>query len=313
MKHLKAKLMMSVMSLVLATIMMTTVSFAWFTISTNPEVANIDTTIAANQNLEIALASDLTGTAPAASAVGDAGQNTKWGNLVDLNAYFGSETWKLKPVQVALDTGVVSIPEFGLDGRISKVNTSTAVWEPLVAAPSDTTNFDDGGFAVYKDSAGTVWAIRVDYFLRTNVAGDIKLLETGTDRGDTDGTGGVGAGTTINSGSKATVAFQVTPYTGTEGSYAAGTAGALTKFYDGTATTPAWNFSDPIIASAAANTLYKVSMYIYYDGATLTNATMLTADENLKINVQFTNSAIDTTKALDVKGVNYDKVTPSTT
>lgn len=308
MKHLKAKLLATVMSLILATIMLTSASFAWFTISTNPEISNIDTTISANQNLEIALASDLTGTAPEASTTADAGKNITWGNLVDLKAYFGSETWKLKPVQVALDTGVVSIPEFGLDGRISKLNTSTATWESLAASPSDTTDFDDGGFAVYKDTAGTVWAFRVDYFLRTNVAGDIKLQTDGIDRGDTDGTGGVGAGTSISSGSKATVAFQVTPYNGTDG--AAGTAGNLVKFYDGTATSPSWK-TDAVIENAVVNQVYKVSMYVYFDGATMTNATMPTADEAIALNVQFVNSAIDATKALDVKGVSHDKPTPA--
>lgn len=296
MKHLKTKLMMSVVSLMLATIMMTSASFAWFTISTNPEISGMTATVAANGNLEIALASDKgCATEPEASTTEDAGKNITWGNLTDLSAYFSGAEFELKPVELDLEEGTVNIPSFGLDGRISGVTESEGTWTAL-GGDSD---FGDGGIVVYEDEAGTPWAFRVDFFMRTNVDGAISLLapedinaELG--RGAQDSTA---AGTTITEGSIASVAFAV----GDE---------LPVVFYDGTADTPAWDFETPIL-EAEANTVYKVSMYVYYDGAGLTNATMQTEVADLELNVQFTHE--EDLTPLDVQGENYDKPTTTTT
>lgn len=291
MKHLKAKLMATVVSLILAALMLTSASFAWFTISTNPEISGITATVAANGNLEIALSSAADfATATADSGTSDAGKNITWGNLVDLGAYFGDADFELKPVEVDLTDGTVSIPAFGLDGRISALNESDGTWTPLMTTPSG--NFSDGGIVVYEDSAGTPWAFRVDFFMRTNVAGNISLLEDGTDRGAGDDTG---AGTTITDGSITSVAFKV----GDE---------APVVFYDGTDATPAWDFDTPIIADATANEIYPVSMYVFYDGAGLTNATMVTEVTDLALNIQFTHS--ETLTPVSVQGVDYDKPAP---
>ena len=94
MKHLRTKLLAAVAMLAIAAIMMTTASYAWFTISTNPEISDIKANVAANGNLEIQLAKGtlsagvVTYAAPAPSGTSDAGQNQKWGNLVDLEEAF---------------------------------------------------------------------------------------------------------------------------------------------------------------------------------------------------------------------------------
>ena len=61
--------MAMIVLLVIGAIMATTVSFAWVTLSVNPEVSGVNTSIASNGNLEIALA---TGPQqPGATQIGD--------------------------------------------------------------------------------------------------------------------------------------------------------------------------------------------------------------------------------------------------
>ena len=54
MKDLKKKLTAAGAMLVVSAVMLSGVSYAWYTLSTNPEVSNIKANIAANENLEIA-------------------------------------------------------------------------------------------------------------------------------------------------------------------------------------------------------------------------------------------------------------------
>ena len=55
---LKERLVAALVLLLVGTMMLTTVSFAWVTLSRKPEVSNITSSIASNGNLEIALASN---------------------------------------------------------------------------------------------------------------------------------------------------------------------------------------------------------------------------------------------------------------
>ena len=68
--HLKERVIAVAILLAISVTMITSVSFAWMTISRAPEVNGLATTISTNGNLEIAL-SDVDGLAPDASAVGD--------------------------------------------------------------------------------------------------------------------------------------------------------------------------------------------------------------------------------------------------
>ena len=70
--RVKEKVVAVMLLLAVSTSMLVTVSFAWVALSTNPEVTGVNTSIASNGNLEIALASGLM-TSPnevAVSAVG---------------------------------------------------------------------------------------------------------------------------------------------------------------------------------------------------------------------------------------------------
>ena len=54
--NIKNKLIAAIAMLLVSSIMMVSSTYAWFTLSTAPEVQGITTTVGANGNLEIALA-----------------------------------------------------------------------------------------------------------------------------------------------------------------------------------------------------------------------------------------------------------------
>lgn len=134
--HMKEKLAAAIMMLVVAASVTVTATYAWVTLSTAPEVTSIDTTVAANGSLEIALANG-TGFAPAKSAEGDSsaaeGQsivsaNTTWGNLVNLSdPSYGLSNITLRPAALNGTTGLQRNPlygvNYGADGRVSEMVT----------------------------------------------------------------------------------------------------------------------------------------------------------------------------------------------
>lgn len=305
MKHLKAKLMMSVMSLVLATIMMTTVSFAWFTISTAPEISDITTSVTANGNLEIALDAG-SGAVPADSTAQDAGKNETWGNLVDLKGYFNptgsANVINLKPVSVTWSSGVptFSRPVFGYDGRI--------------ASTSDLTRnaVDDGGSDNFKDFGGVfsygeaetdktgdgVWCFEVDYWLRSNVANNVSLSVPAM-RGDAASEYGLGSWI-----SDKTITVKIV-----DGATVYTAVPAETTTNINGADVYALTLKDEAGESAAtialtANTAKLVKMYVYMDGAGITNATFANTSANgaMSMNVQFVGDATLTAMAVNESG-----------
>lgn len=144
----KKKLTAAIAMLLVATIMMVSSTYAWFTLSTAPEVTGITTSVGANGNLEMALLNGVAKTATGAdgskntyedmsritSNVGDstkpaAERNITWGNLVDLTSGYGLDTVKLNPARLNV-TGTADkgytvaasqllIPQYGNDGRVS--------------------------------------------------------------------------------------------------------------------------------------------------------------------------------------------------
>ena len=130
--------------LVMSITMMTSATFAWLTISRAPEVSGVNTTVAANGNLEIALANS-NDTAPGASKVGDSsaakGQavttaNLTWGNLVNLSdPSYGLENLTLRPAQLN-ESALLTSPLYGAvysaDGRVQKLTSNFAYtsWVP---------------------------------------------------------------------------------------------------------------------------------------------------------------------------------------
>lgn len=129
---LKEKVVAVALLLAMSTAMVTTVSFAWFAISRNPAVSGVNTTIAANGNLEIALV-PFDGSIPRESLVGDSTlptteRNLTWGNLVNLSdSAYGLDNLVLRPAMLnsySLDKNPLYGPIYDKDGRVIDLNTN---------------------------------------------------------------------------------------------------------------------------------------------------------------------------------------------
>lgn len=137
--------------LLVSSLLLTTTSFAWLTLSLTPEVTNVTTTIGANGNLEIALGKNIS-----ESTIGDSFDKNKvttanrtWGNLIDLtdNSY-GLHTINLRPAILNSAGGAInklhplSYPIYGADGRVQYIYANnmfagTYNGEQFVTTPND--------------------------------------------------------------------------------------------------------------------------------------------------------------------------------
>ena len=161
---IRNKMVAAVSMLLVASIMMVSSTYAWFTLSTAPEVKGITTNVGANGNLEMMLlngdsfnstAEDLgvqseIGDSYSKIAVEDA--NVKWGNLVDLSAnVYGLTNAVLNPAKLNIVKGegeasntvnsvMLLAPSYGNDGRVIEVNTATysGKWNNSAWAYADT-------------------------------------------------------------------------------------------------------------------------------------------------------------------------------
>lgn len=145
--NLRNKLMAAVAMLLVSSIMMVSTTYAWFTLSTAPEVQGITTTVGANGNLEIALsptsgnAADLGKDAKGnpiseISASGEdwAVKNLTWGNMISMTENDGTDIYGLGEITLLpsrlnvtagsegtsakLNENPLKIPVYGADGRI---------------------------------------------------------------------------------------------------------------------------------------------------------------------------------------------------
>lgn len=146
----KKKLVGAVCMLLVASIMMVSSTYAWFTLSTAPEITGISTSVGANGNLEMALltsgTNDDTNTYKnldkITSAVGDSGKavtekNLTWGNLVDLkDESYGLGKIKLMPAALNITKeaagaftvtkdNLLATPTYGTDGRVADLSGRT--------------------------------------------------------------------------------------------------------------------------------------------------------------------------------------------
>ena len=154
--NMKKKLMGAVCMLLVASIMMISATYAWFTLSTAPEITGITTSVGANGNLEMALLSGnvnaLTtqegGVASSMAVVADKVANLTWGNLVDLSDdSYGLQSISLKPARFNTTgnwaTGnLLSIPVYGADGRVKALAENTQASGKFNAANNTWENVD---------------------------------------------------------------------------------------------------------------------------------------------------------------------------
>lgn len=144
MASLRKKLLAAIAMLLVACIMTVSSTYAWFTLSTAPEVKGISTTIGANGNLEMALGTYDTFygdddpdayVGSSFDATGDyTASNITWGNLVDLSdASYGLDKITLYPSRLNANgttlnrTSPLQFPKYGADGRVTELSNNTLV------------------------------------------------------------------------------------------------------------------------------------------------------------------------------------------
>lgn len=163
-KGIKAKLMAATSLLLVSAILLSLTTYAWFILSTAPEVTEMQTTAGANGSLEIALqsgetVSDIKNRVGDSSAVGSLKEaNSTWGNVVDLSGnIYGLQGLSLLPARLNMNAnGTVSkssplkMPLFGQDGRISELaNLNSMRYDDTKEAYVD--GQDKHGVLVYAD------------------------------------------------------------------------------------------------------------------------------------------------------------------
>ena len=190
---IRSKLMAAASMLMVGVIMMVSSTYAWFTLSTAPEVKNISTTVAGNGSLEIALMpTDGLLSSIKAGAVGKTAtvvqKNIKWGNQIILSDdtaagdYYGLNSISLNPASLnytmaegatfmAMDDQPLAIATYGSDGRIA----GTSAENIGVRSKGDGVGFADAGYGVraigeLKDNTtvASTYGYVVDLALRVN-------------------------------------------------------------------------------------------------------------------------------------------------
>lgn len=142
-KSVGKRLYAAVCLMLVTSLLLTTTSFAWLTLSQAPEVTDVATTLGANGNLEIALAtSDHLASLKANNMYDDDSNfeytngdlvhdNVLWGNLIDLTPVdYGIHLLNMRPAILNIVNGCVadvpiSVAKYGVDGRLDNMNFST--------------------------------------------------------------------------------------------------------------------------------------------------------------------------------------------
>ena len=168
---MRSKLYSAVAMLLVASTLLVTSSYAWFVMSTAPEVTGIQTQVGANGALEIALLDKESWNDLSRLDMGDIdenadGQTTQanltWGNLVDLNsATYGLSQITLLPSRLFIEqetagdgenqettykvntTTLLKTPHYGEDGRVQKLDTTA-----LAKIYNGSNAFDKEGYGV---------------------------------------------------------------------------------------------------------------------------------------------------------------------
>ena len=138
-RSVSRRLYIAICLLLISSLLVTTASFAWLTLSLAPETTEITTTVGSNGNLEIALATKGKLSALQANNMYDDStvsefatgnsvhDNVLWGNLIDLtDEYYGFHSLKMRPSMLNIVNGniaeiPISIGKYGADGRLENV------------------------------------------------------------------------------------------------------------------------------------------------------------------------------------------------
>lgn len=314
----KRKLIAAGSMVVLSLLMITAATFAWLTISTAPEISNMTTSFATNDNLEIALydstiVDDKPETADGSQSVSGHARNILWGNLIDFStdddAGQDMKDTKLKPVKAASETITMdsdqafSAPRYGKDGRLDD-------FEPLLLSSPD--NGTGVGYA-NTNNGQTNFLYFIDFYMRSNVGGNIQFAQDAMNRIEFE-SGGTSAGkgctytvtsTDLQSAPQLLRAlrFAFAIKDTTDGSsidtkyakldIAESETGSVSETklvtcqYDGSD-----DGDHNLIPNSVANHIYKLRLYVYMDGTNLKNEDVAPlvgkTDLEGEMNLQFT-------------------------
>ena len=170
---IRNKMVAAVSMLLVASIMMVSSTYAWFTLSTAPEVTGITTNVGANGNLEMMLLNKDSFNSTeenlgVESGVNDsmAAQkvtlaNLKWGNLVDLaDQSYGLQSIVMNPARLniqgdatngyKLNSALLKAPSYTSDGRVLDVNKDT-----------QTSGYSTDGTWKWDENANNAYGVRV--------------------------------------------------------------------------------------------------------------------------------------------------------
>lgn len=325
---IRRRLSAALIMLLVSSIMLVATTYAWFTLSTAPEVKNIDTTVAGNGSLEIALLptnGDITAITSGRGTSGDyaggnalaTAANVSWGNLLDLSdASYGLAKLEMTPAHVDLTDGFkFTTADFGYDGRIIRTPDNSATAYSYNAGTFNGTNYGVRAFMSEAASAKDVsaadakvdaYAYVIDLAFRANESTPLKLQQTGIQRvynSTTDTNRQSAAEQTLGEGSK------VTPGSGIIVAFVQNFANAdadddvFLGYGIGNATTGVLSLYEDVAGENAKDKLLdlvsgqavQISAIIYREGANLTNADLAPADNNEPVqgtvNLQFATEA----------------------
>ena len=173
---IRNKMVAAVSMLLVASIMMVSSTYAWFTLSTAPEVTGITTNVGANGNLEMMLLNKASFNSTEENlgvesgvndsmALGNVTEaNLKWGNLVDLASQdYGLQSIVMNPARLniteitqenaansyTLSSSVLKAPTYTSDGRVLDVDKATL-----------TSGYSDGTWK-WDETAPNAYGVRV--------------------------------------------------------------------------------------------------------------------------------------------------------
>jgi len=286
----KKKLTTAAFMLVISVLMLTTASYAWFTISTNPEITDLTTQVVVNENLEIALAQTAF-TQPLAAATGQTGDQYTWGNIIDLSNTDLTGAGKpyttlnktLRPMTLNTTADAFQYPTYGTDGRVSTLADLT------VGTRSN-------GFGNMTDAGGKVYAYYLDFWMQTNLAaGGTVTLSTAKVRSTSGEAGGGTVFTSTNQVLADNIAIAFEAIGETPSATINATAAAIDTVNK---TSAGGTYSTPFtgnVVTLVANTPQLVRMYIYLEGASVKNASasLEGALATGALNVQFALAGVD--------------------
>lgn len=171
---IRNKMVAAVSMLLVASIMMVSSTYAWFTLSTAPEVTGITTNVGANGNLEMMLLNKASFDSTAENLGVESGvndsmaaqevtkANLKWGNLVDLASQsYGLQSIVMNPARLNIAQGtetgsytlgstLLKAPTYTSDGRVLDVDKATL-----------TSGYSTDGTWKWDEKADNAYGVRV--------------------------------------------------------------------------------------------------------------------------------------------------------